>query len=94
MTYIYSLPEMIFLCCTPPPAVTASDRRIHSVLSGSPCRETSSPLPQNAELEERGDGLMRLGTGHWGDSGSLVEEALSGTVALCSSEYFVTLKKK
>lgn len=76
ITYIYSLPEMLFLCYTLPPAVTASDLRIHFVLSGSPCRETSSPLPQNAELEERGDGLMHLGMGHWRDSGSLVEEAL------------------
>lgn len=84
---------MLFLCYTLPPAVTASDQRIHFVLSGSPCRETSSPLPQNAELEERGDGLMHLELGHWRDSGSLVEEALWGMMALCSWEYFVTLKK-
>lgn len=76
MTCIYSLPVMLFLCYTLPPAVTASDQRIHSVPSESPCRETSSPLPQNAELEERGDGLTHLGMGHWRDSGSLVEEAL------------------
>lgn len=76
MTYIYNLPEMLFLCYSLPPAVTASDQRIHSVLSGSQCREASSLLPQNAELKERGDGLTHLRMGHWRDSGSLVEEAL------------------